>query len=44
MIIKLLVDGGNMKPGPALAQKLGPLGLNMGKICLLYTSPSPRDS
>lgn len=32
MIIKLLVDGGNMKPGPALSQKLGPLGMNMGDI------------
>jgi len=32
MIIKLLVDGGNMKPGPVLSQKLGPLGMNMGDI------------
>lgn len=32
MIVKLLVDGGNMKPGPAIAQKLGPLGINIGKI------------
>jgi large subunit ribosomal protein L11 len=32
MIIKLLVDGGEMKPGPAIAQKIGPLGINMGKI------------
>lgn len=32
MIVNLLVEGGNMKPGPAIAQKLGPLGLNMGKI------------
>ena len=32
MIIKLLVDGGDMKPGPALSQKLGPLGMNMGEI------------
>ncbi len=32
MIIKLLVEGGNMQPGPAVAQKIGPLGLNMGKI------------
>lgn len=32
MIIKLLVDGGEMKPGPAVAQKIGPLGINMGKI------------
>jgi len=32
MIIKLLVDGGNMKPGPTVGQKLGPLGVNMGKV------------
>ncbi len=32
MIIKLLVDGGDMKPGPALSQKLGPLGMNMRDI------------
>ena len=32
MIIKLLVDGGEMKPGPVVAQKIGPLGMNMGKI------------
>jgi len=32
MIIKLLVDGGEMKVAPAVAQKLGPLGMNIGKI------------
>jgi len=32
MIIKLLVEGGNMKPGPTLAQKVGPLGINIGKL------------
>ena len=32
MIIKLLIDGGNMKPGPAIAQQLGPMGINMGKV------------
>ncbi len=32
MIIKLLTDGGDMKPGPAIAQKIGPLGMNLGKI------------
>ncbi len=30
--IKLIVDGGNMKPGPAVAQQLGPLGINLGKV------------
>ena len=32
MIVKLLVDGGNMTPGPAIAQKLGPMGMNLGDI------------
>ncbi len=32
MIVKLLVDAGNMKPGPAVGQKLGPLGINLGKV------------
>lgn len=32
MKIKLLVEGGAMKPGPALSQKIGPLGLNIGQI------------
>lgn len=32
MNIKLLIDAGNMKPGPAIAQKLGPIGINMGKV------------
>ena len=30
--IKLLVEGGNMTPGPAVAQQLGPMGVNMGKV------------
>jgi len=30
--IELLVEGGNAKPGPALGQKLGPLGVNMGQV------------
>ena len=32
MQIKLLVEGGNMQPGPVLAQKIGPLGLNMQQV------------
>lgn len=32
MIVKLIVDGGSMKPGPAVAQQLGPLGINIGKV------------
>lgn len=31
-VIKLIVDGGAMKPGPAVAQQLGPMGINLGKI------------
>lgn len=30
--IKLLIEGGDMKPGPAIAQQLGPMGVNMGKV------------
>mgnify|MGYP001584419468 FL=1 len=32
MQIKLLVEGGNMQPGPVLSQKIGPLGLNIGQV------------
>ena len=32
MQIKLLVEGGDMKPGPALSQKLGPLGVNINQV------------
>src|SRR3989344_832026 len=32
MIIKLLVDGGDMKPGPTIAQQLGPAGINIGQV------------
>ncbi|MEK6871383.1 MAG: 50S ribosomal protein L11 [Nanoarchaeota archaeon] len=32
VIIKLLIDGGEMKPGPAIAQQLGPKGINIGKV------------
>ena len=32
MQIKLLVDGGSMAPGPALSQKLGPLGINVNQV------------
>ena len=32
MIIKLIVDGGDMKVGPAIAQQVGPLGINLGKL------------
>ena len=32
MIIKLLIDAGGMKPGPALSQKLGPTGINVNQV------------
>jgi len=32
MQIKLLVDGGEMQPGPALSQKLGPAGINISQV------------
>jgi large subunit ribosomal protein L11 len=32
MIIKLLADGGEMKPGPALSQKLGPVGIPINQV------------
>ena len=31
-VIKLIVDGGAMKPGPTIAQQLGPMGINIGKV------------
>jgi len=32
MQIKLLAEGGNMKPGPSLSQKLGPAGININQV------------
>ena len=32
MEVKLLVDGGAMKPGPAVSQKLGPAGININQV------------
>lgn len=32
MQIKILVEGGEMQPGPALSQKLGPAGINIGQV------------
>jgi large subunit ribosomal protein L11 len=32
MNVKLLVDGGAMKPGPAVSQKLGPAGININEV------------
>jgi len=32
MLIKLMIDGGEMKPGPIVGQKLGPAGVNIGQV------------
>src|SRR3989344_3649125 len=32
MKVKLLIEGGNMTPGPAIAQQLGPMGINIGQV------------
>lgn len=32
MKIKILAEGGSMSPGPALSQKLGPAGINIGQV------------
>ncbi|MBI5803417.1 50S ribosomal protein L11 [Candidatus Pacearchaeota archaeon] len=32
MQIKLLTEGGNLTPGPALSQKLGPVGISVGVV------------
>lgn len=32
MKVKLIVDGGSMKPGPSVSQQLGPMGVNLGKV------------
>ena len=31
-VIKLIVDGGAMKPGPTISQQLGPKGINIGEV------------
>ena len=32
MKVKLIVEAGNMQPGPAVSQQLGPMGINLGKV------------
>ena len=32
MKVKLIVEGGDLKPGPAVSQQLGPMGINLGKV------------
>ncbi|MEK6899376.1 MAG: 50S ribosomal protein L11 [Nanoarchaeota archaeon] len=32
MIVKMIIEGGAMKPGPTIAQQLGPTGVNLGKV------------
>lgn len=31
-IIKLIIEGGDMKPNATISQKLGPMGINIGKV------------
>lgn len=42
MKIKLLVEGGAMQPNPALSQKLGPAGINIGQV-LSKVNESTKD-
>jgi len=39
MIIKILAEGGEMKPGPALSQKLGPAGINIAEVIKKVNQP-----
>ena len=32
MIVKLIIEGGDMKPNASISQKLGPMGINIGKV------------
>ncbi len=32
MIVKLIIDGGDMKPNASISQKLGPMGINIGRV------------
>lgn len=32
-VVRLRVNAGSAKPGPAIGQALGPLGLNMAEFC-----------
>jgi len=34
MKVKLIVDGEKMQPGPTVAQQLGPMGVNLGKVII----------
>eukprot|EP00968_Pinguiococcus_pyrenoidosus_P006276 scaffold429_cov269-Pinguiococcus_pyrenoidosus.AAC.10 len=37
-LVKLLVPAGAAKPGPAIGQSLGPLGLNMAEFCKTFNA------
>lgn len=32
MLVKLIIEGGDMKPNASISQKLGPMGINIGKV------------
>ena len=38
--VKLVVPAGNAKPGPAIGQSLGPLGINMAEFCKQFNDKS----
>lgn len=38
--VKLRVPAGNAKPGPAIGQALGPLGINMAEFCKQFNEKS----
>jgi large subunit ribosomal protein L11 len=38
--VKLRVPAGNAKPGPAIGQSLGPLGINMAEFCKQFNERS----
>ena len=40
--VKLRVPAGNAKPGPAIGQALGPLGINMADFCKKFNEKSEQ--
>ena len=41
--VKLRVPAGSAKPGPAIGQALGPLGINMAEFCKQFNDVSVND-
>ena len=40
--VKLRVPAGNARPGPAIGQSLGPLGINMAEFCKQFNDRSQQ--